>query len=192
MRHKLIMLICILACLFPCYVHAGSVSDNRGYGRNGRLEEYDKAAQGANSAGIDKRGYYRDPEYRYELKSGMSQEEWEAKQAARDKMQQWEYEHRDELEQKAQLRRKREEAERARLQEERRQWKELNRQWLEKEARLHQEELKRRQEEERLKREQEKKQLLEDFKQEMKFFAVFVACAGVFLVGMEYYKKRQN
>lgn len=52
------------------------MTDNRGYMRNGKLEEYDQRAKGANSAGFDKRGYYVEPYRRNEVATGLSEEEW--------------------------------------------------------------------------------------------------------------------
>lgn len=187
-----IILISILVIAFAGSAYAGGATDNRGYARNGRLEEYDKAAKASNSAGVDKSGYYRDPEYRRELESGMSQDEWEAKQAARDKMKQWEYEHREELEEKARLRRIQEAEEQARLREEQEKKAELTRQWLEREERLHQEELKRQQEEQRLAEEKRKREEAIIFNQELKFLAGFIVVALLGLLGAEYYKKQKE
>lgn len=77
MFKRIFSLTIILFCIISSIGYAGGLTDSRGYTRNGKLEEYDSRAKGANSAGMDQRGYYTTPYYRQELQTGLSEEQWE-------------------------------------------------------------------------------------------------------------------
>lgn len=81
MFKSIIAFIIVLLSVAQCCYALEKLTDDRGYMRNGKLEEYDRSMEGASKSGVNKRGFHGSPIYRDELEMGHS---WEEQQASDD------------------------------------------------------------------------------------------------------------
>ena len=106
----LTLLVLVLLSVAQVCAHAAN-TDSRGYMRDGKIEKWDRDLKGSNAAGINKQGYYMNPDTRYELESNMSEEQYQEHQRGEAEARRWDREHQESIQYYADQRRKKAEEE---------------------------------------------------------------------------------